>query len=231
MDVLNLVHIEDCPLWRGAVRGMVAHWDRVKYLGGADSAAEGLRLCQELRPELVVLDLFLPDADGVQLLQAFFALSAPPKILLLSCRADEWTLHNAWTTQVAGMIWKTCDVPRQLKEAMAALADGKRYFSKEVLAAMSTARSRPDAFQKIFSQRELMLVSLFAAGASDADIAVAEGSSRSTIHSHRQRIMKKLNIHRTLDLSVWAKDKGIGGGRAAGGRNFTEWFKHSFASK
>lgn len=229
MQSLGLVHIEDCPLWRDAVKRALSKRADIGYIAGTETAAEGMRICRSVLPAIVILDLYLPDVDGLLFLRDLFTLPHPPKVLLLSCRSDEWTLHQAWTTQVAGLVWKNSECAEHLKTAFATLIAGRRYFPDKVLAAIAAFRSRPDAFYKILSPREIELVALFAEGLPDAVIAAQDGCSPSNIHSHKQRIMGKLNLHRTIDLATWAREKGITAGKPGAG-GMSGWSKQILAT-
>jgi DNA-binding NarL/FixJ family response regulator len=172
---------------------------------------EGLALCREKRPAVVLVDLGLPDGDGFQLAAQLKALVPAPRILLLSSRADDVTLFRAWSGPVEGLIWKSNRSIEHLQAALGALAAGRRFFPADVLAAVNRFRSSPNAFFKILSPREQSLIQSLVRGDSDENIAEANGISRHTVHSHRKSVMAKLGLHSLRDLIHWGAERGFGG--------------------
>lgn len=204
-DSLSILHIEDDPLWGEAVRLIVESSSRsIDYRRGT-TGAEGIRLAQERPPEIVLLDLRLPDADGFATAAELLRPAARPRIVLLSVRNDEAALLRIMRQpQIAGMIWKGEDVGKHLPAAIAEVRGGRRYDSPEIRAALRRLRADPQAFFKILSDREIGLLPGLGRGQTDEEIAARAGLSALTVKSHRQHIMAKLGLHRTPDLIHWA---------------------------
>lgn len=205
----SLLHVEDDVLWGRAVRQMLRGSREVAHVGTAATAAQALALCRDRQPDLAVLALELPDADGFDLALTLANLPQPPRVLLLTVKADEVTLFRASYAYIAGMIWKTGRVRDALHCAIREVLAGRRYFPDDVRAAMRTIRTDPTAFFKILSGRELSLLPLLCQGFTDDQIAAQTGLCPATLRSHRQHIMAKLDLHRTADLIRWAAEKGF----------------------
>lgn len=205
-----VVHIEDDVFWAGAVARWVGDCSEVRYAGFAMNGRDGIELCREKQLAIVLLDLILPDIDGFNVVDQLQALKLPPWILLLTCRTDDAVLFRIGTSPVAGLIWKSNRTGEHLRSAFSAVIAGKDCFPPEVDDAVHRFRSSPDAFSKIFSDREIFLLDDFADGLSDKAIAAKRNLNQETVHSHREHIMAKLGLHRTPDLILWAKDKGFG---------------------
>jgi DNA-binding NarL/FixJ family response regulator len=205
----SLLHVEDDVLWGRAVKQMVNGRREVSHIGTAATAAQGLALCRARQPDLAVLALELPDADGFDLALTLANLPRPPRVLLLTVKTDEVTLFRASYAYIAGMIWKTGQVRVTLHCAIREVLAGRRYFPTDVREAMRTIRTDPTAFFKILSSRELSLLPLLCQGSSDSQIAAQTDLCPVTIRSHRQHIMAKLDLHRTADLIRWAAEKGF----------------------
>lgn len=218
---LSILHIEDDPLWGDAVRlGLESLPMPVAYRRGA-SRAEALRLAGEAPPEVVLLDLRLPDGDGFGVAEELSAMIGRVRIMVLSARQDDLALWRIMREpRLAGLVWKSGDLRAQLPAALAAVQQGHRYLSPEVHAAMRRLRADPQAFFKILSDRELGLLPGLGRGLTDEEIAARAGLSALTVKSHRQHIMAKLGLHRTPDLIYWAIAHGFvepAAGRAPGG--------------
>jgi two-component system, LuxR family, secretion system response regulator SsrB len=205
----SVLHIEGDALWGMAVKRMINAWRELHYIGVATTAAQGLALCHVHQPDIVLLDLQLPDADGFDVVVALASLPSPPRVLLLTVKSDEATLYRAHHAPIAGMVWKACHVHDTLRLAIGEALAGRKYFPADVRAAMRIIRSDPAAFFKILSERELSLLPLLSQGFPDVQIAVQTGLSPATVKSHRQHIMAKLDLHRTADLIRWAAAKGF----------------------
>jgi two-component system, LuxR family, secretion system response regulator SsrB len=205
----SLLHIEGDALWGMAVKRMINAWREVRYIEVATTAAKGLELCQVHQPDIVLLDLQLPDADGFEVVMVLASRPSPPRVLLLTVKSDEATLYRAHHAPIAGMVWKGCHIHDTLRHAIGEALAGRKYFPADVRDAMRLVRSDPAAFFKILSERELSLLPLLSQGCPDGQIAVQTGLSPATVKSHRQHIMSKLDLHRTADLIRWAAAKGF----------------------
>ena len=114
----SLLHIEDDVLWGRTVKQMVNTWQEVSHVGTATSAEAGIALCRTHQPDLALLGLELPDADGFELALTLANSPRPPRILLLTVRTDAVTLFRAGYAYIAGMIWKTDPVHETLRCAI-----------------------------------------------------------------------------------------------------------------
>jgi DNA-binding NarL/FixJ family response regulator len=207
---LSILHIEDDPLWGDAVRLVVEALPAgADYRRGA-SRAEGLRLAQERAPEVVLLDLRLPDGDGFGVAAELSTESGRPRIIVLSARNDDLALWRIMREpRLAGLVWKNGGLGEQLPLALAEVQRGHKYLPPEVHAAMRRLRADPQAFFKILSDRELDLLPGLGRGLTDEELATHAGVSALTVKSHRQHIMAKLGLHRTPDLIYWAITHGF----------------------
>lgn len=173
-------------------------------------------MARTLRPSVILLDLQLPDTEGAQLAEELAQLPHEPRIVVLSVRQDPVSLHAACAPHIAGLIWKNADTLAHLPAAIAAVAAGGRYFPAEVRDALRRFRSDPKAFFKLLTPREQELMSFFARGASDAEIAAACGLSAHTVRAHRQNAMHKLDLPSFARLVHWAIVNGFGGSAVRG---------------
>jgi two-component system response regulator NreC len=176
---------------------------------GAKTGAAGIARAREEQPELIILDVALPDGDGLDLLPQFFSAAPRAKVIALSGHADEFTLHRALRSSVHGFVDKNEQPLEVLGEAMAKVLAGERYFSSVARRARATLRSDPAAFDKVLSEWEQQLLALFGEGRSNADVAKTVGLSAVTVKNHRCRIMAKIGVHSTPQLIRYAIEKGF----------------------
>jgi two-component system response regulator NreC len=192
---------------RQAVPGAAVH--------AAKDAASGLELARSAQPEVILLDLGLPDRDGLDLLGDLAAASGGSRIIALSGYTDEFTLHRALHSNVHGFVDKNEQPLTVLREAIEAVMAGQRYFSSVAQRVRLTLRNDPAAFDKLLSDWEQSLLGLLGRGLSNDAIARQAGLSVVTVRNHRCRIMAKLGIHSTPELINYAIDKGFTRSRPA----------------
>lgn len=175
----------------------------------AGTRADALALCREAAPDLVILDLVLPDGDGLDLVPDLFALAPAVKVIALSSHIDEFTLHRALSSRVHGILDKNEQPVRILREAIAAVLDGQQYVSSLVQRLKASVRANPAAFDKILSDREQGVLRLIGEGLTNDQIATRLKISASTAKNHRLNIMAKLDMHSTPQLIRYAIEKGF----------------------
>jgi two-component system response regulator NreC len=176
---------------------------------GASSGNEGMELCKREQPGLVLLDLVLPDRDGLDLVPEIRAAVAGAKILVLSSHADEFTLHRVQRAGVDGFVDKNEQAFEVLQEALASVLGGRAYFCSATQALRSRMKADPQSFSKLLSDREMELLGLFGRGLSNDEIGEKLELRPNTVRNHRQNIMTKLGLGSTPQLIHYALEKGF----------------------
>ena len=211
---MKLVIIEDQTL----IQELLVMACRISYptapIHAASNACDGLALCHAHKPTVVLLDIVLPDRDGLELLPAIREASPEAKILVLSSHMDEFTLHRAYAAGVNGFVDKNLQTLGVLHEAVTAVMQGKSYSSDAVQKMRAQTRADARSFAKVLSDREMELLCLFGLGKSNEDVAVQMTLSPRTVRNHRHNIMTKLGLKSTPQLIRYALDKGFARGSA-----------------
>ena len=205
----SIVVVEDHTLIREMLVALCAQTVAGASVEGAGDAAQGLEVCRRVRPDVVLLDLALPDRDGLELLPDLFAACPGCKVIALSGYTDEFTLHRALHSNVHGFVDKNEQPLQVLSEAIATVMRGHRYYSSVAQRVRASLRSDPAAFDKLLSDWEQELLVLLGRGLSNEEIAKREDLSAVTVRNHRCRIMAKLGIHSTPGLINYAVEKGF----------------------
>lgn len=206
---LTILSIEDEPLWRTLIEAIVYASADGCRCSVASTAAAGLAAARAQEPDIVLLDVWLPDGNGLELGAKLVRQEKPPRIVLLSGRRDAVVLRAACQPHISGLIWKTESVAEHLQQALQEVPAGRHYFPAEVREAIRRMRANPVAYFKILSARELDLLPFLGRGQTDAEIAARTGLSALTVKSHRQHILSKLSLHRTAELINWAIANGF----------------------
>jgi len=204
-----LLHVEDDALWQNAIAGALAGLPDIRHCETVHGAAAALARAPVLQPDVVLLDVVLPDGDGLAVARTLGEQKTPPRIILLSVRRDDVVLQAASSGPIAALLWKTGDVLNKLPEAIRTVAAGNKYYPPEVREALRKFRADPQAYFKILSDRELELLPRFGEGLSDEEVAKFFGLSIHTVKSHRQSILTKLDLHSTARLIHWAIMRGF----------------------
>lgn len=176
---------------------------------GASNGADGVALCAKEQPDLVFLDLVLPDGDGIDLVPTILSAVPHARVIALTSHSDEFTLHRALRANVHGFIDKNEQPLGLLPEAIATVMAGRPYFSSVVQRVRAALRNDPAAFNKVLSDREQALLQLFGEGLSNEDVAQRVQLTPGTVKLHRRNIMSKLGVHSTPQLMRYALEKGF----------------------
>ena len=169
----------------------------------------GLAAVRELVPSLVLLDISLPDGDGLEL--ARLALKEFPriKILAVSSHCDPWTMLQVQRLQLQGFVDKHGQRPEVLADAIRAVLGGQTYYTPIVNESSTTIRRDPKAFIRVLSDYETRILGLIGESQSDDEIAQVLDISPATVQSRRRDIMRKLAIHSTPKLIHYAIVNGL----------------------
>lgn len=175
----------------------------------ADTGAHGLASCRKTPPDVLFLDLVLPDCDGLDLLPKLMAAAPQAKVVALTAFPDEFTVHRLLESNVPGLIAKNDQPLEHLPEAIETILSGGQYFSPVARKMKRSIRSDPDSFAKVLSVHEQKLLGYFGAGLTNEAIAPLTGLSATTIKAHRRNILCKLGLHSTPELIHYALAKGF----------------------
>jgi DNA-binding NarL/FixJ family response regulator len=175
----------------------------------AGTAAAALESCRQHPPSLVILDLVLPDGDGLDLASPIAKLSPEVKIVALSSHIDEVTVHRAARCSIQALLDKNEQPIAVLRLAIDAVLAGRSYLSPAAQRLKAHSRADPLAFAKLLSEREQEALRLIGEGLDNPAVAARLGIEPGTAKRHRLKIMAKLGIHSTPGLIRYALEKGF----------------------
>ncbi|MEO6568307.1 MAG: response regulator transcription factor, partial [Opitutaceae bacterium] len=206
---VKIVIVEDQMMIRDLlVLACQAAFARATVEQAADGAA-ALERCRAAPPELIILDLELPDGDGLNLMPELRRLAPSAKVIVLSSHTDEVTINRVMQTHVEGFVDKNSQPLEMLREAVQAVMNGRRYQSPVVRKVWEKLRDEPEAFTKILSDREQEILGMVGRGLTNSEIAERVDLRVVTVQNHRCNIMTKLGIHSTSHLIRYANEKGF----------------------
>jgi DNA-binding NarL/FixJ family response regulator len=210
---MTTILIEDHALVRDLFRAIIASNCLYEIVGEAASLHEALSLVGEIRAELIVLDLGLPDGDGLQIAE-YIRSNWPiqPQIVVMTARIDARTIYRVEQAGIDGFIDKCSLRVEALREGLLQMEKGRNFFSNAFQEIRRLRRSDPLAFDKILSNQEQRVLSMVGALYSDSEIAIALNIAVRTAETHRFTIMKKLDLHGRNELLRYARDNGFSWG-------------------
>jgi DNA-binding NarL/FixJ family response regulator len=203
---LRVLLVDDHPMVRAGLRSMLSG-DDVEIVGEAGSGAEALERAAELGPELVLLDLALPDMDGVEALTRLKAQAPGTAVLMVSMHDDPAMVRRAIEAGAAGYVLKGIG-RRELLAAVRIVRDGGSVVDPSLLRALASPAA-PEAPSPALTRVELDTLALLAAGLTNREIAERMRWSVGTAKKYVQRILEKLDVSDRTQAAVVAVRQGL----------------------
>jgi DNA-binding NarL/FixJ family response regulator len=183
--------------------------ERFNVVGEACDGREAVRLAQELRPDIALLDLTMPLLNGVDAGRAILQTCPKTKVVLLTIHTEQHYVLDALRAGIKGYVLKT-KAAEELIRAIQEVSLGKLYLTPGVSEVVVQAYlAKTDLPPEPLSPREREVLQLIAEGKSTKEVAVVLGISVKTAESHRTRMMEKLNVHETASLVRYAIKRGL----------------------
>lgn len=201
----KVIVIEDQTIMRDLICQLVEGYTSMEVIAQSGDGAEGYELCLKHNPDLVILDVMLPNLNGSEVLRRLKAKNPKTNILIFSAVSSNTMVNRLLKSGVTGYIEKDAGLV-ELEKAINLVADGRSYFSPRVVDAMRelmVSGGQDDSLESL-TTREREVLQLIAESSSNKEIAVKLGTSVRTADTHRTNIMKKLNLHDVAALTRWA---------------------------
>ena len=201
----KVIVIEDQTILRDLICQLVDSYAAMEVIAQAGDGAEGYKLCLEHKPDLVILDLMLPNLTGSEVLRRLKANNPKINILIFSAAVSSTVVNRLIKAGVTGYIEKDAGLI-ELEKAITRVAEGRSYFSPrivDIMRALMISGGQEDSLDSItFREREV--VQLIAESHSNKEIAAKLGMSVRTSEVHRANVMKKLDLHDVAAITRWA---------------------------
>jgi DNA-binding NarL/FixJ family response regulator len=182
---------------------------RLEVLHHAAGYRDGLASIRQHQPDLVLLDISLPDGDGLELARIIIEELPRVKILAISSHHDPWTMLQVQRIGIHGFVDKNDQRPEVLSEAIFAVLGGRVYYTQIVNQSSAAIRRDPKSFVRVLSDYETRILSMIGESKSDEEIGATLSISPATVQSRRRDIMRKLDIHSTPKLIHYAIVNGL----------------------
>jgi DNA-binding NarL/FixJ family response regulator len=211
MPKLRILVVDDHEVVRKGLRALLERRPEWKVCGEASAADEAIRKTRKLRPNVVLLDISLPDASGLDIISHLRNADPKTEILILTMHDSGEMATRALAAGASGLVLKS-DASRDLVSALKAIAQHRRFLSPQVseIIATTLAEHRSDKFPlDALTARQNEILKLLAEGRSTKEVATALGISSKTADIHRTHVMKRLGLHSQSELIFFAIRAGI----------------------
>lgn len=214
--VIRTVIVDDHAIIRDGLVAILSADPQIDVVGTAADGKAAIQAVEELKPDLVILDLSMPHVDGVDALAAIKRKHSDVKVLVMTLHKDDAHIHSALLAGATGYILKD-DGRDNLFAAVRCVAAGRSYLSPAVCERvmsgyLSATRSEPPdtaASWELLSARERQVLKLVAEGYKTREIADYLSLSKKTVEKHRSNMMRKLDLHGVSAVTAYAIENGL----------------------
>ena len=209
--MIKVLLVDDHAVVRDGLRALLENSGGIEVIGSAGNGREAVTEAQRLRPDVVIMDIALPELDGVQATRHVMEKCPETRVLILSMYLSAEHIHRALQAGAQGYVLKE-SAGEEVAEAVRALSAGKRYLSYRITETMIQDYVRdgtPISLLDSLSLRERDVLQMVVEGGTNAAIALKLSLSPKTVETYRARIIKKLKVKDTVELVKFAMRHGI----------------------
>jgi two-component system, NarL family, response regulator NreC len=207
--MIRILLADDHALVRHGFRMILAAQPDMEIAGEAGNGREAIDLVQKLKPDVVVMDVTMPELNGIEATRRLIELSPRTRVLALSMHKDNVYVREILRAGARGYLLKD-SADADLIAAVRAVAKGEGYLSPGVSdAVLSDYRRHVTDPLDLLTTREREVLQLIAEGKTNKEIATSLNLSVYTVEAHRGRVMEKLNLHSTGELVRFAVRSGL----------------------
>ncbi|MBP0460401.1 response regulator [Streptomyces montanisoli] len=204
-DPIRVLLVDDHQVVRRGLRTFLEIQDDIEVVGEAGDGAEGVARSEELRPDVVLMDIKMPGTDGIEALRKLGGLANPAKVLIVTSFTEQRTVVPALRAGAAGYVYKDID-PEALADAIRSVHAGHVLLQPEVAQALLAQEDQGSGQGRgtSLTEREREVLALIADGRSNREIARALVLSEKTVKTHVSNILMKLDLADRTQAALWA---------------------------
>ncbi|CUS02984.2 Transcriptional regulatory protein LiaR [Candidatus Promineifilum breve] len=213
MNEIRVLIADDHPLFRKGLRTLLASMPQTVVIGEATTGREAVELAQTLEPDVLLLDLQMPDGGGLGAIRELAIRRADARILVVTLFDDDESVFTALKAGARGYVLKDADEAEMMR-AIEAVAQGEAIFSPAIAARLmdyfaASRAAQPDSAFPDLTDREREILILIARGLANAQIADELSISLKTVRNHASNIFNKLHVTDRLQAALRAREAGL----------------------
>lgn len=211
MERIKVALVDDHQIVRDGIKALLEGQEEIEIIGEAETATQILDKLNEISPNIIIVDISLPDISGIDLIKLIINKNPAIKVIVLSMHTTQEFIFNAIKSGAKGYLPKNI-TRNELVDAIKQVNQGKEYFSKDIseiilknyLKQVKNPEKTPDYQEQQLTARESEILKLVAEGYSNQLIADKLFISVRTVESHKNHIMQKLELTTTVELVKYA---------------------------
>lgn len=214
MSAIRVLVADDHTIIRSGLRLLLERHSGFEVVGEAADGRQTLELAESLRPDVVVLDIAMPNLNGIEAAKQIAAKLPKVSVIVLSMHSDESYVLRALKAGARGYLLKD-SAESDIINAIRAVSQGKAYFSPEISRMLMDdyvrnlqQRGVDDSYD-LLTAREREILQLLAEGKTNKEISAILNLSPHTVETHRGNMLQKLNLHSLPELILYAVRKGV----------------------
>ncbi len=215
MNPIRILLVDDHAVVRAGLRMLLGADPELQIVGEAENGAQALRLTDELAPDVVLMDISMPDMNGIEATRKIKEQNPNVVVLALTMHEDDQYFFEMLAAGASGYVPKRA-APNDLLSAIHAVHNGgvflfpsvARVLVQDYVQRAARAGAAGHSFD-VLTEREREVLALIAQGLSNQEIADQLVISAKTVNRHRENIMAKLNLHSRVELVRYAIEKGL----------------------
>ncbi len=207
-DQIRIVIVDDHPTVRFGLQAILSDFDEFQVVALAESGSQALRVCQQQQPDVILMDLAMPQMDGIEATRQVREICPNSRVLILTSSENDMDVAQALEAGATGYLLKNAGI-KELASAILAAHAGKRSMSPEALEGLIRVKTNPPPLEEPLSEREREILILLTQGLSNGQIALELSLAVSTVKFHLGSLYKKLNVYSRAEAVVKAFEQNL----------------------
>lgn len=203
MSSIRVLLADDHPIVRDGIRNLLADSMGIEVVGEAEDGAEAYQKVLDLTPDVLLLDMELPEINGVDLTRKLVEEGVAVRILALSSYSDRGYIAEMLALGASGYLIKD-EVPKNIVNAIRGVAQGEQGWVSREVAAILSQLAVSDRSDDNLTEREMEVLAEVVAGKTNREIAYALGISEKTVEKHLNNVFEKLDVRSRVEAAVLA---------------------------